>query len=149
VAGFERRRAIGAALMAKSATSCNGCPPEGTTKLHSPTASTIVAGKCNSSDSPLRSGGGALRISTAAWMWLGGARSGLGTERTHLYGQHPNSPSEPYASRGGEIRSARSKAMPVVTIRGRRSADAWVPLCSVPTSPQSTRVTVPPFGPTL
>jgi hypothetical protein len=50
----------------------------------------------------------------------GGAMSGLGTERTHLYGQQSNGPSEPYAGRGGEICPARAKVAPIVTTRGRR-----------------------------
>jgi hypothetical protein len=63
---------------------------------------------------------GGTKNLTATRMSPGGVISGLGTERTHLYGQQPNGTSEPCAGRCGEIRPARAKATPVVMTRGRR-----------------------------
>jgi hypothetical protein len=85
---------------------------------------------------------------TAVWMRLGGAMSGLGIERTHLYGQQPNGPSEPCAGRGGEICSARAKAAPVLTTRGRRERWRFGPTAQRPHESTEHASTVPPIGPT-
>jgi hypothetical protein len=84
---------------------------------------------------------------TVAWMRPSGAMSGLGTERTHLYGQQPNGPSEPCAGRGSEIRSARAKAAPVVMTRGRRVRWRFGPIAQRPHESAEHASTVPPIGP--
>jgi hypothetical protein len=78
----------------------------------------------------------------------GGVISGLGTERTHLYGQQPNGTSEPCAGRCGEIRPARAKATPVVMTRGRRERWRFGPTAQRPHESAEHASTVPPIGPT-